>query len=188
MRVLVTGATGVVGRLAIPRLLEQGHRVTAIGRTAEKREQLATLGADAIALDMFDAAAARVALSGHDAVINLATHMPSSTFKMLLPWAWAENDRIRREGSAALVRAALAAGVSRFVQESFAPVYEDGGIQWIDERWPGRTTSATTSRSPAANGWTLSPMRPEFRRPVSCPRGSGQWAAHPSNCSRARSE
>ena len=30
-RVLVTGATGVVGRLAIPQLLARGHRVSAVG-------------------------------------------------------------------------------------------------------------------------------------------------------------
>jgi nucleoside-diphosphate-sugar epimerase len=71
-------------------------------------------------------------------VINLATHMPSSSLRMLLPWSWHENDRVRREGSAALVEAALSAGVSRFVQESFAPVYQDGGEQWIDESWPMR--------------------------------------------------
>jgi nucleoside-diphosphate-sugar epimerase len=126
-RVLVTGATGVVGRLAIPQLLARGHRVTAVGRAPEKRAELTTLRADAVALDIFDAEGARRAMAGHDAVINLATHMPSSTFRMLLPWAWRENDRVRREGSAALVQAALAAGISRFIQESFAPVYEDGG-------------------------------------------------------------
>ncbi|HEU4629837.1 MAG TPA: NAD(P)-dependent oxidoreductase [Gemmatimonadaceae bacterium] len=137
-RVLVTGATGVVGRRAVPRLVAQGHQVTAVGRTAEKRAQLEALGARAIALDLFDAAAVRRALDGHDAVLNLATHMPPSTVRMLLPWEWRENDRVRREGSATLVEAALAAGVSRFVQESFAPVYEDGGDGWIDERWPVR--------------------------------------------------
>jgi len=138
VRVLITGATGVVGRLAIPQLLARGHWVTAVGRTPEKRAALTVLGADAVALDIFDADSARRAMAGHDAVINLATHMPSSTFRMLLPWAWRENDRVRREGSAALAQGALAAGVSRFIQESFAPVYEDGGAQWIEEEWPQR--------------------------------------------------
>jgi nucleoside-diphosphate-sugar epimerase len=140
MRVLVTGATGVVGRLVLPQLLARGRRVTAVGRTAEKRAQLWALGADPIALDLCDVAAARRALAGHDAVVNLATHMPSSLLQALLPWAWRENDRVRRDGSAALVQAAIDTGVSRFVQESFAPVYEDGGDRWIDEDWPQRPT------------------------------------------------
>jgi 2-alkyl-3-oxoalkanoate reductase len=139
-RVLVTGATGVVGRLAIPKLLERGYRVTAVGRTPAKRAELTALGADAIELDIFDVDAARRAMAGHDAAINLATHIPASTLRTLLPRSWRENDHVRRDGSAVLVHAALHAGVSRFVQESFAPVYEDGGAQWIDEEWPQRPT------------------------------------------------
>jgi len=73
-------------------------------------------------------------------VINLATHMPPSTFQAFLPWAWRENDRVRRDASAVLAHAALHEGVPRFVQESFAPVYEDGGARWIDEQWPQRPT------------------------------------------------
>jgi nucleoside-diphosphate-sugar epimerase len=91
-------------------------------------------------VDLFDRAAVERAVAGHDAVINLATHIASSIFKTMLPWQWRENDRIRREGSAVLVDAALAAGVNRFVQESFAPIYEDGGDRWIDEEWPVRPT------------------------------------------------
>jgi nucleoside-diphosphate-sugar epimerase len=137
-QVFVTGATGVIGERVVPELIRRGYRVTAAGRTEEKRAQLAAMGAVAIPLDMFDPAAAQSALIGHDTVINLATHMPSSTFRMLLRREWYENDRIRREGSATLVSAALATGVRRFIQESFAPVYEDGGDRWIDEQWPVR--------------------------------------------------
>lgn len=137
-RVLVTGATGVVGRLAIPQLVAGGYRVTAVGRTPERRAELTALGAEAIALDILDPAEVRRALAGHDVVVNLATHMPASLLQVFWRRSWRENDRVRRDGSANLVDAAIAAGVSRFVQESFAPVYEDGGSRWIDEGWPQR--------------------------------------------------
>jgi nucleoside-diphosphate-sugar epimerase len=137
-RIFLTGATGVIGTLALPLLISQGHEVTAVGRSPEKRARLQALGARAIELDTFDVSATRSALDGITTVINLATHMPSSGFKMMLPWQWRENDLIRREGSAALVQASLAAGVQRFIQESFAPVYEDGGDKWIAEGWPLR--------------------------------------------------
>jgi nucleoside-diphosphate-sugar epimerase len=138
MRVFVTGATGVIGRRVVPLLLRAGHRVTAIGRSGSKRAALTRHGAEAIDVDLYDVTALRRVLDGHDAVVNLATHMPSSALRMLLPWSWRENDHVRRDGSAALVDAALAAGAGLFVQESFAPVYEDGGERWIDERWPMR--------------------------------------------------
>ena len=97
-RAMVTGATGVIGRRVVPELLARGYRVTAVGRTAQKRAELGSVGADAIALDILDVGAATRALAGHDVLINLATHMPKSTLQMLLPWAWRENDRVRRDG------------------------------------------------------------------------------------------
>ena len=136
MRVLVTGASGVIGRRAVPLLVAAGHRVTAVGRSDAKRAALARAGAEPVDLDLFDLGQVRRAIAAHEAVINLATHMPSSTVRMMLPWSWRENDRIRREGSATLVNAAMIEGVGRFVQESFAPSYPDCGDAWIDESTP----------------------------------------------------
>lgn len=136
MRVFVTGGTGVIGRRAIPLLIERGHHVTAIGRSSEKRAALARRGATAVAVDLFDGTGLRRVLKGQDAVLNLATHIPGSTTSMFFRWAWRENDRIRRVASAVLVDAATASGVSRFIQESFAPVYPDRGAEWVDESVP----------------------------------------------------
>ncbi|HYW10869.1 MAG TPA: NAD-dependent epimerase/dehydratase family protein [Longimicrobium sp.] len=136
MKIFVTGATGVVGRRAVPLLVAAGHGVTAVARTPEKAAAMERAGARPARVDLFDADGVRRALAGHEAVINLATHIPRSTLRMLLPWSWHENDRIRREASAILADAALAAGVSRFVQESFAPMYPDCGGEWVDEAVP----------------------------------------------------
>lgn len=136
MKVFVTGATGVVGRRVVPLLVAARHEVTAVARTAEKAAAVQRAGARPVQVDLFDADGVRRAVAGHDAVLNLATHVPRSTTAILLPWAWRENDRIRREASAILVDAALAAGAGRFVQESFAPMYPDMGDEWIDEDVP----------------------------------------------------
>lgn len=138
MQIFVTGATGVVGRRLVPLLVTAGHRVTAAGRSPARMAALAKAGATTVALDLFDRAALRRAIAGHDAIVNLATHLPSSWLVMMLPFAWRENDRIRRDGSALLVDEALAAGVPRLIQESFAPIYEDAGSRWIDESAPVR--------------------------------------------------
>ena len=140
MQVLVTGATGVVGRRVVPLLVAAGHRVKAIGRSAERLAALERQGAATSSADLFDPEALRAAAAGCDAVLNLATHMPQSSTRIFLPGAWAENDRIRRIGSANLVDAALAANVRRFIQESFAPAYPDRGDQWIGEETPMQPT------------------------------------------------
>ncbi len=136
MKIFIAGGTGVVGRRAIPILRDAGHDVTGVVRSSMGRAQLARLGAKTIDLDLFDPASVRRAVAGHDIVLNLATHIPRSTVQMFLPWAWRENDRLRRLGSATLVDASIAEGVSGFVQESFAPAYPDCGDRWIDETQP----------------------------------------------------
>ena len=137
MRVFLAGATGTVGRRLVPLLLGEGHSVTAVGRTPDKRAGLERAGAAPIAVDLFDREAVVRAVTGHDTVINVATHIPSSSGRMLLPGAWKENDRIRREAAANLAAAALQTA-GRFIQESFAPIYADGGERWIDENAPIR--------------------------------------------------
>jgi nucleoside-diphosphate-sugar epimerase len=138
MRIFLTGATGVIGRRVVPILVGTGHQVTAVGRNPEKRTALEHMGAKSADVDIFDADGVQRAVRGHDALINLATHMPPSSARMLLPGAWRENDHIRRVASGILVDAAIKAGAGQFLQESFAPIYEDGGEQWIDETWPVR--------------------------------------------------
>src|SRR3954463_15632260 len=143
--VVVTGSTGVIGRRAVRELLAAGHRVTGVARSARGRERLESLGAGAVEADVFDAASLQRAFAGADAVVNLLTHIPSAE-RMGDPSAWAENDRMRTEASAAIARAAQAAGVRRLVQESIAFVYADGGDAWLEEDAPlaggGVTTSA----------------------------------------------
>jgi 2-alkyl-3-oxoalkanoate reductase len=136
MRIFVTGATGVIGRRAVPLLLTAGHQVTAIGRSRERLATLARAGATTLTLDLFDRAAVARAMAGHDVVVNLATHLPGTGLRPFLPGAWRENDRLRKIGSATLADAAIAVGAGRFIQESFALTYPDSGDRWIDETVP----------------------------------------------------
>jgi nucleoside-diphosphate-sugar epimerase len=136
MRIFITGATGVIGRRLIPLCVLRGHEVTALSRSAEGNVAIEKLGARPVVADLFHRDQLARAMAGHDAVINLATHIPRSTVRMLMRSAWRENDHIRRAGSQAVSSAADAAGVKRLVQESYALLYPDRGDAWIDETVP----------------------------------------------------
>ena len=141
MRVFVTGATGVLGMSAIAALLADGHDVTGLARNSEKAELLCGAGAAASRAPLFDVECLARAFEGHEAVCNLATHIPVGIVG-IRRGAWKVNDRLRVEGSRAVAQAARLAGVRRLVQESVSLVYADMGDEWITEDSPLSVTGA----------------------------------------------
>jgi nucleoside-diphosphate-sugar epimerase len=137
--VFVVGATGVLGRDTVATLLEAGHEVRALARSPERVEPIGAMGAKPVVADIFDLDAMTNAVSGADTLVHVATRIPSAT-QMRSESAWAENSRLRVEGTKVLVDAALAAGVSRVIAESITFIYRDGGCEWLDERAPVEAT------------------------------------------------
>jgi nucleoside-diphosphate-sugar epimerase len=135
MKVFVIGATGAIGGHAVPALITAGHTVTAVARTPAKAAALTAHGATPVSVSIFDRAVLAQAFAGHDAVINLASGIPP-TSQFMRAKAWENNDRVRTEGSAAIVDAAIAAKIGRIVQESISMFYPDRGAEWIDEEVP----------------------------------------------------
>ncbi|MGI9601585.1 MAG: NAD-dependent epimerase/dehydratase family protein [Acidimicrobiales bacterium] len=153
MRFFVTGATGVLGRRLIPRLIGSGHEVTALVRTDAKAGEVSATGAHPVIGSLFDVDAMTKAVAGHDGICNLATNIPTGAAAGTRR-GWRTNDHIRREGSTVMVEAALANGVGRFVQESITFPYADQGNEWIDETSPiehhwGTETVATAEANAA---------------------------------------
>ncbi|WP_103348527.1 NAD(P)-dependent oxidoreductase [Amycolatopsis sp. CA-128772] len=139
MRVLVIGATGVLGAPAVAKLLAAGHEVS--GLTHSKG--VAATGAKPVTGDLFSADSLVTALRGHDAVVNLATRIPR---KMTSKAAWAANDRVRVSGSAALAEAVRQVEEVRIVvQEGISFVYADGGSRLLTEDAPLRPGVVTAS-------------------------------------------
>lgn len=135
LKIFIAGGTGVIGRRVVPALTGAGHEVVASSRSDAGIARLRSLGAQAVKMDLMDAADVRRAMGRPDVVVNLSTHIPRSTTAILLPWSWRENDRVRKIGSANIATAARLAGADCVIQESFAPAYADHGDEWIDERW-----------------------------------------------------
>lgn len=146
--ITITGATGIIGRRVVARLAGAGHDVRGVARSEAKRALLEQLGATPVVADVFDRASLKRAFAGSGVVINLLTHIPPPA-RMALPWAWRENDRLRREASAAIADAARAARAGRLVQESLCFLYAEGGGHWLDEDAPLRPQGAPASAAVA---------------------------------------
>jgi nucleoside-diphosphate-sugar epimerase len=134
MRVLVVGASGVIGRRLVPQLAERGHQVTGTSRSPLKAAQLRSLGAEPAVLDVLDAGAVRavVAAARPDAIIYEATALTGISFGRNMDKAFAGTNRLRTVGTDNLLAAAREHGVPKFVAQSFAPfryAHEGGPVK-----------------------------------------------------------
>jgi nucleoside-diphosphate-sugar epimerase len=131
MKVFVTGATGAIGARLVPQLVERGHDVVGTSRTPAKAARLRGEGAEAIVLDVLDPRAVQdaVAAARPDAIVHEATALSGLGDYKHFDRTFAQTNRLRTEGTDALLAAARATGVERFVAQSYAgwPYARDGG-------------------------------------------------------------
>jgi 2-alkyl-3-oxoalkanoate reductase len=122
MRVFMAGASGAVGSRLVPQLIDAGHEVVGTYNSSANAERVRTLGAKPIALDLLDARAVRMAVleSEPEAIVHQATALANARFGRSLDRTFAQTNRLRTEGTDALLAAASEAGVRRFVAQSFA--------------------------------------------------------------------
>jgi nucleoside-diphosphate-sugar epimerase len=151
VRTVLTGGTGVIGRAAVSSLIDAGHEVVVVTRSASGSTVAEHLGAAAVRGNVLDLESLAAAYEGADAVVNLATKVPVGR-GALWPGAWRRHDRLRTSGVANVVEAARRAGVRRVVQESVSVLYADRGDEWITEESPLDITPMT---EPAAVGESL---------------------------------
>jgi nucleoside-diphosphate-sugar epimerase len=142
VKVVVSGGTGVIGRAAVRALIDGGHDVDVLARSAANTETIVRLGAAPVAADLFDVDSLVRIYAEADAVVNLATEVPVG-YAAAWPTAWRHNDQLRTRAVANVVAAARTAGVRRIVQESASFVYADAGDTWVTERDPIEITPAT---------------------------------------------
>lgn len=126
--IFLAGAAGAIGRRLVPLLLAAGHRVTGTTRSAEKADALRKAGVRAVVVDAFDATALKdAAASVHpEVVIHQLTDLALLSNSTRIAEALERNARLRVEGTANLVAAALMAGARRFIAQSISFVYAPG--------------------------------------------------------------
>ena len=131
MRVLVAGATGVVGRQLVPQLIAAGYQVTATTRSADKAAGLRAAGADAAVVDGLDSIAVgeTVARAEPEIVIHQMTALAGNFDLRHIERTFAMTNKLRTAGIDNLLAAAQAAGARRVIAQSYSgwPNIRTGG-------------------------------------------------------------
>ena len=131
MKVLVAGATGALGKQLVPRLGRDGHEVVAMTRSASKTEALRRMGATAVVADALDPdqVARAVAEAEPEVIVHQLTALSGSIDIRHFDRTFAETNRLRTVGTDHLLAAGRAAGVRRFIAQSYAgwPFARTGG-------------------------------------------------------------
>ncbi len=146
MRVFVAGASGAIGTRLVPQLIDRGHEVIGTFHSPGNTERVRALGAEPYALNLLDARAVRQAVldTGPEAIVHQVSALANVRFGRSLDRSFAPTNRLRTEGTDALLAAAREAGVRRFVAQSFA------SYRYAREGGPVKTESDPLDPSPPA--------------------------------------
>lgn len=132
MNIFIAGGSGAIGRVLVPMLVTEGHRVVALSRSQDRTQQLKDMGAEPVIGDVFDAAQLKqlVAQSKPEIVIHQLTAFGPQGNELEATL------RVRTEGTRNLVAAAQAAGARRFIAQSISFICTPHGNGLTDESTP----------------------------------------------------
>ncbi len=128
MKVFLAGGGGAIGGRLIPQLIADGNQVVAMTRSPGKADALRALGAEPAVADALNRESVMQAVmrAEPDAVIHQLTALAGIKSFKNFDKEFELTNRLRTEGTDNLLEAAKAAGVSRFVAQSYG--------NWIYER------------------------------------------------------
>lgn len=118
MKIFIAGATGAIGQPLIAELIRQGHAVTGMTTSAAGAAKLARAGAGVARVSALDAPAVDAAIhdASPDVIIDELTSLPRDPADMAA--SFKRDRQVRIEGGGNLLRAAVAHGVRRYIQQS----------------------------------------------------------------------
>jgi uncharacterized protein YbjT (DUF2867 family) len=146
MTVLVTGASGFIGREVVGTLAERGDRVRAMVRTARGADALAGVDCDLVRGDVTDPASLLSAARGCRSIVHLVSIIEGK------PAAF---ERVMAAGTGNLLEAARETGVRRIVYLSALGTSPDATVPYYRAKW-------AAERAVAASGSAYAIIRPSF--------------------------
>ena len=132
MRVFVAGASGVIGRSLVPKLVAAGHEVTGTTRNEGSAEAIRASGAEAAICDALDAAAVEdaVVAAAPEVIVSELTSLPKDYDLRTIDYE--PTNRVRVEGGRNLLSAGRKVGAHRYISQSVAFLYEPEG-DWVKD-------------------------------------------------------
>jgi 2-alkyl-3-oxoalkanoate reductase len=131
MKVFVTGGTGAIGKFLLPQLLEKGHEVVALTRSASKAVILEQQGITAVIADPLDKAqlTAAVRRAEPEVIIHQLTALSGVSNFRKVDEEFALTNRFRTEVTDTLLAAARTIGTQRLIVQSYCgwPYARKGG-------------------------------------------------------------
>jgi 2-alkyl-3-oxoalkanoate reductase len=136
VRVFVAGASGVIGRRLVPKLIAAGHEVTGTTSRPEGADAIRATGAEAAVCDCLDPVAVEEAViaANPGVIISQLTRLPKKYDLRTIDYE--PTNRARLEGGRNLISAGRRVGARRYISQSVAFIYEPQG-DWVkDEQAP----------------------------------------------------
>lgn len=118
MKLFVTGATGKVGSRFVPYALKQGHAIRILVRNPERATALQEQGAEVVVGDLLDNENLTEVIRGVEAVVHIAAQFRGGVSEEMA-------QAVNLDATVKLAKAALEAGVTRFVFTGTSRVYEN---------------------------------------------------------------
>ncbi len=122
MRILVAGATGVIGKPLVQKLIDRGYAVVGMTRNREKAERIRSLGAEVVianGLDRIETLGA-VGTANPEVIIHQMTGLTGVKNYRNFDAEFGLTNRLRTEGTDNLLEAAKETGVTRLIAQSYA--------------------------------------------------------------------
>jgi len=147
MKVFVAGSTGAIGKYLVPQLVEGGHEVTALVRSADRANAVEAMGAKPAVADALNKQelTAAITTAKPEVIIHQLTALSRASDFKNLDEVFVLTNRFRTEVTETMLAAARIVGTRRFIAQSFCgwPFARQGG--------PVKTEEDPLDPNPPAN-------------------------------------